>query len=304
LSRFSTLLLFFFITANAQTIEDVAKKAHLANINALLIFTSQDGLNSGLFHFTKVGVDMEVYNLPFKYQFASSSNLNYFLVGNVGYSRVYISEDIVIPPSGNLNYDNHLRTYTAGLGGGVRYKLRQDLYCMGGLELIYSRSGTSVKEPDDGTGEAIEDFFNKNYNNNISYKVFAEAEYKPKFELLHPYAILSYKIYDTKSTFALSEFSTFKSQSSVLASSFGAESNKLLGNDNSYVTLEAYCHFNYLEGAVVESTKLNKYVKVGAVSYWYTDAFSSYIKRFFLEASSIHADGLQGYNIGVGFTLK
>jgi len=246
-------MILFVISVNAQTIEDVAKKAHLANINALLIFTSQDGLNSGLFHFTKVGVDMEVYNLPFEYQFASSSKINYFLVGNVGYSRVFLSQDITLPPSGRLNYDNHLRTYTAGLGGGARYNYTKELHFLVGGELIYSRSGASVKQPDDDLGNAIEDFFNRNYNDNMSYKAFVQAEYKPTFELWNPYATLSYKIFDTKSKFTFKEFSTFKSQSSVISTSFGAESNKLFGDENSYMTLEAYCNLNLLDVAVVAS---------------------------------------------------
>ena len=288
----------------ANSVGDVAKNAHLANINALLIFTSQDGLNTGLYHFREVGVDMEVYNLPFKFHFDSQSNVNYFMVGNVGYSRVYVSKDIIIPPSSRLNYNNHLRTYTAGLGGGMRYKFTQELNVLGGLELIYSRSGASVKQPDDDLGNAIEDFFNKNYNDNISYKIFAQVEYKPKFKHLNPYIKFDYKFFDTKSDFTFDELGTFQSQSDVSSLSIGAESNELFRYDNSYLTLEAYLNANYLNGAVVESVKFNKYAKVGGVAYWYIENTPSFIKRYFIEVSSINADSLDGYNLGIGFSLN
>lgn len=306
-SNIFIIFLLFVFTLKAETIEDIediAQKAHLANINALLIFTSQNGLNSGLFQFNEVGVDMEVYNLPFKFHFNSQSNINYFLLGNVGYSRVYISQDKVIPPDIKLDYEDHLQTYTAGLGGGVRYKFTEDLSVLGGLEIIYSRSGSSVKEAGDGLGEAIEDFFNKNYNDNISYNIFAEVEYKPELELLNPYVVFDYKFFDTKSSFEFTELTSFHSQSNVFSLAIGAESNELFRYETSYLTLEAYLNANYLDGSVVESVKFDKYAKVGGVAYWYIENGPSFIKRFFIEASVIKGDGLDGRNIGIGFSFN
>lgn len=83
-------LLFYCLIATgayAETIKDIAEKAHLANINALLIFTSQEGLSSGHYRFTNVEVEMDIYHLPFTYHFPSEDGrMNYFVVGNVGYS--------------------------------------------------------------------------------------------------------------------------------------------------------------------------------------------------------------------------
>ena len=248
---------------------------------------------------------MEVYSLPFSYHLESADEkINYFLVGNVGYSRVYISKNIDIPPNSRLNYDNHLRTYTGGLGGGIRYKATPELNFLAGIELIYSRSGASVKKPDDGVGDAIEDFFNKSYNDNLSYNFFTSAQYRPKFSKLKPYIELDYELYQTKSSFTFDELSTFHSESSVVRLALGAESNKLLSYNQNYLTLEGYLNANYLSGAVKESIKLDSYLSVGAVAYWYTPNYISWIERFFTEVSSIQADGLEGYNIGVGFTVE
>jgi len=288
-------------TLNSAT--DVAKEAHLANINALLIFTAEDGLNTGLFHFTKVNVDMEIYNLPFRYHFASESDFNYFLSGNIGYSRVFTSREFISSPGSLLTAESHLQTYTAGLGVGVRYKLREDLSFLGGLELIYSRSGVNVKQADENIVDPIEDFFDNNYNDNLSYKLFLESEYQPSVKYMKPYFKIQYKFYDTKSDFSYEKLAAFSTQSSVLSGAMGTQSESLFSNEYGYTTLEAYLTGNYLQGDVVKSIGFDNYVKVGAVAYWYTPDEPSWVRRFFLEVSTIHAVGLEGYNIGVGFSL-
>ena len=298
-------LLFILLTPilSADTVEEIAKKAHLASINTLLIFTSQDSLNSGLYHFTKVGVDMHIYHLPFSYTInPNDDSIEYFLVGNVGYSKVNISDNVVIPPNSRLNYENYIATYTGGLGIGMRYKFSKELFISAGVEFIYSRSGTRVTQPDDNIGNAIEDFFNKNYNDNISYKLFTEAEYKPKIDMLNPYVKLSYKTYQTKSSFTFDELTKFTTDSSITTLTLGAETHKLINFDKKYLTLEAYLTANYLDGVVANTVQFNKYTSIGAVSYLYTNV-TSWIKRYFLELNVVEGNGLNGYNIGIGFTI-
>jgi len=297
------LTVLLFSSVYSLTLEEIAEKAHIANINTLLIFTSQEGLNSGLYHFSNVGVDMEIYNLPFTYHLKSDTNINYFIVGNVGYSRVFISQNVEIPPSVELNYDNHLRTYTGGLGGGARYKFNADLSILAGAELIYSKSGASVKKPNDGAGDAIEDFFNKNYNDNLSYKIFTALEYRTTINEYKPYALLSYKSYETKSTFSFDDLSSFKSASSVTTLSLGCETPKLFEFDENSLTFEAYYNANYLSGAVKDVVKFDTYSTVGGVAYFNTPSGPWWASRFFLELSTVQSAGLDGYNAGLGFTL-
>jgi hypothetical protein len=302
------LLIFFYIVVvselHAETPKEIAEKAHLASINALLIFTSQEGLSTGRYNFTNVGVDMEVYKLPFTYHFESKENpIDYFMVGNVGYSRVSISDKIDIPPTSRLNYDNHIRTYTVGLGGGIRYKATEDIHFSGGIELIYSRSGASVEKPDDKLGDAIEDFFNQDYNDNLTYEFFTIAEYRPVINNYKPYAEISYNLYETSSTFSFDELVTFDTQSSVTTLALGVETPELLKRNKNYLTLEGYVNSNYLNGAVVQSVQFNSYSTVGVVAYWYTPDDPWWAERFFFEVSTIQSSGLDGYNIGVGFTV-
>lgn len=302
------LLILFHVAAipalHAETTEEIAARAHLANINALLIFTSQEGLSTGRYNFSDVGVDMEVYKLPFTYHFDSKENdIDYFMVGNVGYSRVFISQQIELPPSSRLNYDNHIRTYTAGLGGGIRYKATDTLHFSAGIELIYSRSGASVKKPDDNPGDAIEDFFNQNYNDNITYKFFTLAEYRPVIDDIKPYAKISYSLYETSSTFSFEKLITFDTQSSVSTLAVGVETPELIKKNRNYLTLEGYLNGNYLAGDVVPSVKFDSYSTVGIIVYWYTPKDPWWAERFFFEASTVQSSGLDGYNLGIGFTV-
>ncbi len=289
-------------TDNEDAIK-VAEKAHIANINTLLIFTSQEGLSSGLYKFTDVGVDMELYSLPFTYNFKSSTQFNYFLVGNVGYSRVAISDNIDIPEDSRLNYANHLQTYTGGLGGGLRYKFNEDWSASAGMEFIYSRSGTSIKSEDDNIGDVVEDFFKENYNDNISYKFFTNIEYRTIIDKYKIYTIFKYKLYETKSNFSFEELSDFRSESSVMTLSLGGETPSVFQYNKNYITLEAYLNANYLSGAVKDIVKFNKYSTVGGVVYLNTPDEPLWASRFFLEVSTVHSSGLEGYNIGVGFSV-
>ena len=160
------ILLVGYLFAKDVQNQDTINKINNATVNALLIFTSQEGLNSGLYHFTntEVDVDMEIYHLPFTYHFKADENINYFLVGNVGYSRTYLAGEVQdLPNSSVLNYLNHIQTYTAGIGGGIRYEFKKDLFISGGVEIIYSRAGASVQKPNGEIGDTIEDFFNSNY---------------------------------------------------------------------------------------------------------------------------------------------
>jgi len=190
------------------------------------------------------------------------------------------------------------------LGGGVRYKFKKDIFLLVGGELIYSRAGLSIIKPDGDLGDIIEDFFNKNYSDNISYKFFTQAEYRPIINEFKPYVSLDYKLYETKSTFTFNDLAGFRSASSVTSLKLGVETPKLFEyNEHNNLTLEAYLNGHYLSGVVRDMTNVKTYRSLGGVAYWNTSASPSWASRFFLELNRVNGDGLNGYNVGVGFTL-
>jgi len=298
------ILIVFVLLSNIIAAEKTTgsiNKINAGTINTLLIFTSQEGLNSGTYKFTNTPIDinMEIYHLPFTYNFSSDSNLNYFLVGNVGYSRVFIDgSEGNIPPTSDLNYLNHIRTYTAGIGGGVCYKL-QDIALSGGMEFIYSNAGISIKDE----GGPVSDFFNENYTDNITYKFFTLLEYRPIINEFKPYATLAYKLYETKSDFSTNDIVSFTSESSVTTLSLGIESPKLYSFGAQNITLEGYINVNYLSGVVSEVVNFDLYRSIGGVIYYNTPKSPWWASRFFIEGNDVRSNGLNGYNFGIGFTI-
>ncbi len=82
-----------------------------------MVFTSQEGLNSGHYRFTDIGIKMDIYHLPFLYQLdVGNEMINMFMMGNVGYSRAFGNEDINIAAYPELSHENQTNTYTGGAG--------------------------------------------------------------------------------------------------------------------------------------------------------------------------------------------
>jgi hypothetical protein len=298
-----TILLLCFCLY-AQTPEQEAEKAYLANINTLLIFTSESGLSSGKYRFTDANFKMETYSLPFRYHFKEfEPRLNFFVNGGLGYSITRLDSVLSINNSGlNLTHDNKLQTYTIGLGGGVRYKSPFDVDFLGSVGLIYSRVGTSVR-PDDDIGDAIESFFDGEFNDNITYKLLLAGEYHKDFKGYKPYLKTSFKYYETKADFTLDSLGGFSTSSNVLAIALGAETPSLLKYEENYLSLEAYVKYNYLNGDITDVVKFDHYANLGVLAYWNTPEQPSWAERFYLEVSTVRAKGLEGYNVGIGFTL-
>lgn len=288
--------------------EDAAKKAYLANVNALMVFTSKDGLNSGRYEFTRANATMTILHVPFRYHFATfDPRWNFFAVGGAGYSETQMTTDLNVTRTATeqikLTTTNMLQTYTGGLGGGLRYHEDNGLELMGGLELIYSRIGISNRDHN-RVGDIIEDFFKGQYNDNLSYRFFAYAEYRREVYGFKPYVKLSYELYETKSAISIQELITFTTQSGVTAFAIGGETPAMLSYDRMYLTAEGYLRGSYMGGDIDKVVGFDGFGTLGGVAYWYVPDALKHIKRFFLEVSTIQADGLRGYNIGLGFSLE
>ncbi|RUM40291.1 MAG: hypothetical protein DSY80_10495, partial [Desulfocapsa sp.] len=298
-----TLLLSVTSLHAEETGEDVARRIYQANINALMVFTSQDGLNTGHYRFSNIGIKMDIYHLPFLYQLdIGNDTFNMFIVGNVGYSRAYVNEELTLPHDVQLTYGNQLSTYTGGAGVGVRYKAPFGIDMLSGLELIYSRSGINAHDPDDIIGKGIEDFFSEKFNDNLTYKFFLQLEHHREINGYKLYAKLNHKLYETKADFNFASLTSFTTQASVSSLGAGIETPGLYSWHEMYLTFEGYIYGHYLHGDIIDVVGFDTYGTVGIVAYWYTEQKPNWAERFFLELSSVNSSGLEGYNVGIGFT--
>ncbi len=290
---------------NILSADEQIGKLNATTLNTILIFTAHDGLSSGLYHFTKTAnaIDMHIYHLPFRYQFHSEGNLNYFIIGNVGYSRISLTGNPQkYKQNSILSYNNHVQAYMGGLGGGVRYKITKDFLISTGLQFIYSRVGISIDKKD-GINGAIVDFFNDNHSNNLSMEFSTLFEYKPIVHGMKPYVTLAYKHFQTKSKFSLKALTQFNSSSSIATMTAGIESVPFWNEDNNYCSVEGYAGTNYLWGNVKDIVNFQNYSTLGGIFYYNTPKKPWWASRFFVELSGVKGNGLEGYNAGIGFSL-
>jgi hypothetical protein len=258
--RYLLVLLLLFFESFAKDIEfqEVSK----ANINSILIFSSQDGLNSGVYHFKDIGISLYTLHLPLKYHFDSNKSWNFFINGDLSFSRAYVSKHTLEPYTASLARDSSIDTYIGGVGTGVRYKFGNGLSFTNGFELLYSRVGVKLGQA--GVEDTIKNFFDDNYNENISYKFESSLDYFQEFEKYKMFASLAYRLYETKSSVTFDALKSFQSESSVITLSIGTETPPLLHLERNYFTLEAKLYENFLHGTVANSSKVNRYTSMSA----------------------------------------
>jgi len=299
------LLILTGLLRAAEEPGDLAGEASRANINAVVVFTSKDGLNSGYYDFTRANASMAVVHVSDRYQFGGTRNgFNGFVSGGAGYSETWMTRDVRPEPAKeeSLTLSNLLQTYTGALGGGVRYVDANGIGLSAGLELIYSRVRFKNRS-DSEFGDIVDDFFSGHYNDNLTYRFMLLAEYTVRYRGFLPYVKFSYNLYETKSAFSIEEMSRFTSQSGVTSFAVGAESPPLIRRGAEYLTLEAYLWGSYLGGDLPRVVGFDGYGTVGATAYWYVPKRLKFIRRFFVDLSTIQADGLHGYNLGLGFSV-
>jgi hypothetical protein len=294
--------------------DTLAKDVYLATVNAAIVFTSQDGLSSGIYHFTKVNVDMRMYNLPLTYQFDPlSENTNLFMVFDLAYSDTRNSAEIqnidpaTLPSDPILHVDNRLQTYIGGIGGGLRYRLSEHSDFSLGGEILYSRVGIAVRAGDSLNGSDIKNFFKDDFSENFTYKLFAQYDYHRLYKGYKTYFTLNYKLYKTLSALNLvnlvGDVVSLNSQTYVTSLHLGMETAPLYRYGNMNLTLEPFLKANYIGGDLAAVTKMRTYGTAGFAMYWNTPQKRAYIYRYFIEPSLSRGEGLEGYNMSLGFSL-
>lgn len=307
------LLIFLFVSSiKAATLdEQLAQDAYLATVNAAIVFTSQDGLSSGVYRFTKIDTVMRMYNLPLSYHFDPlSESTNLFMVLDMGYSDT--RNDRAVDDNGTfLHHENRLQTYVGGIGGGLRYRATEHSDLLIGGEVLYSRVGVTARVGDSLGGSDVVNFFSDDFNDNFSYKLFGEYDYHRKYRGYDIYTKLNYKLYKTLSTLdftdivdsIVDDIVSLDSQTTVASLVMGFETEPLYSYHEMSLTLEPYVKGNYIWGDLAKVAQIDSYVTVGTSVYWNTPEKSAYIYRYFIEPSISRGNGLEGLNLSLGFSL-
>jgi hypothetical protein len=106
-------------------------------VNSVLIFSSQASASSGALTFDgndSPDVEVEIIRVPLEYEFAEGEAVNPFIEGGLGF--LHLVEQIPPAEGTGENDFSRVRTWTAALGGGVKFLPAEK------LEIIPSFSAT------------------------------------------------------------------------------------------------------------------------------------------------------------------
>jgi len=296
-----------------EDLDSLEAGRYLSLSNAVIVFTSQDGLSSGVYRFTNVNTEMTMYNLPFQYQFAPlTEKTNLFLILDLGYSNTHSDRDIDVDNNSTtpvLNIGNQLQSYVVGLGVGVRYKATEHSELQFGGELLYSRLGLFERNGGALDG-SIDNFFGQT-RDTYSYKLLAEYIYHRKIREHKVYTRFNYKLYKSFSDIKIGEIigeivddvKSLRSQTSVASVTLSYETNPLYSYHDMSFTMEPYLKGNYIWGDMADVAQINGYGTAGLSFYWNTPQKSANIYRYFIEPSISKGEGIEGLNLGIGFSL-
>ena len=157
----------------------------------------------------------------------------------------------------------------------------------------------------------VVNFFSDDFNDNFSYKLFAEYDYHRDYRGYDVYAKVNYKLYKTLSELdftdiiddIIDDVFSLSSQTTVASLAIGFETDPLYSYQEMSLTLEPYLKGNYIWGDLARVTQVNSYATAGLGLYWNTPEKSAYIYRYFIEPSVSRGDGLEGLNLSLGFSL-
>ena len=311
----------FFSVIRADELIDSLRQNSLANVNALVILTTQDMLTSGKYTFDN-GPDtagLHVTNFPLYYHFNPLFNrFNLFVNGSAGYSKFDTDIDWSEELGTSITSDDYMayETVALRLGGGVRYVSSIDIYVLAGFDFIYSR----IKNRYDYNSQAskvvlkekFEEAFANQYSNAYTYELFWQIGYTPVWAEWKPYIILSLNYFDTKQDLSVKQLSSFHSTSGGSRLKVGFETPQFFHLFNTGLSSEFFLAANAFTGDVRETLGFDGYGSSAAMLHFYIDSafygevdevlyhVPSILNRIDLMVERVNGDGIEGYNIGVG----
>ncbi len=299
----------------ADVVDDL-KKTSLANVNALIILTTQDMLTSGRYNFDD-GATIRIVNFPLYHHFDPLfSDFNLFLNGSAGYSK--LDTDVqIIENAGFTDDKTNYETIALRLGGGVRYSTSFGINFLVGFDVIYSRIRNeyiynSPAIVQDQYRPAFEKAFANQYSNAYTYELFWQAGYTPVWAEWKPYAVLTLTYFDTKEDLSVKELSAFHSTSGGSRLKLGFETPQFLHFWDTGVSTEFYVAGNAFTGDVQKTLGFDGYGSSAAMLHLYIDSafygsvdealyhVPSILNRVDLMVERVQGDGIEGYNIGLG----
>jgi hypothetical protein len=288
------------ISAHADNLADDLRNISLANINAIVILTSQDMMTSGSYHF-KGGADLQLYNFPLYHQFNPFwEELNLFANGSIGYSKIERDLDTGFEPPDYMNY----RTFPLRFGGGIRYTNRYDFTLLGGFNIIYSHIENDYDYNSEFSQDYIKPIFDNVFANKTSksytYEFFWRAGYYPHWNRWKPYVEITGTFFQSTAKISLKTISSFSSSSAGATLKAGFETPRFIHLYGTDLSTEFYVEKNSFAGDVRETLGFDEYGSAAMLAHLYLNDKLPLISRIDVSVEMLNGGGMEGYNIGLG----
>ncbi len=297
-------VILFSFSVEANDITTTLKNISLANVNALIILTSQDMLTSGSYSF-KGGSDLKIYNFPGYYHFSPfGNNFNMFVNGSIGYSKLEKDLAFDFGPDDKMEYT----AIPMRFGGGMRYLSSYDISLIGGFNLIYTHIENSYDYNNDITRELLKPIFDQVFANQSSeaytYEVFWRIGYYPNWNNWKPYTELTSNYFQSTAKVDLKSASSFKSSSASAVIKIGFETPRFLHLNKTDISTEFFVASSTFAGDVRDTLGFDEYGSAAMLIHLHLNETLPLLNRVDFMVENVKGGGLDGYNIGIGAGFK
>jgi hypothetical protein len=294
------VIIFWGTLVSADDIVEQLRNISMANINTIVIMTSQDMLTSGSYTF-KGGAKMEIYNLPLYHQFKPFwRNINLFANGSIGYSKTEQDFYYGLDVPDNMNY----QAIPMRFGGGIRYVNSHEFIVLGGFNIIYSHIENNYDYNTEYSREIVKPIFDDAFANQTSssytYEFFGRAGYYPTWKEWKPYAELTCTFFESTSKVNLKSIIEFDSSSAEVSFRVGCETPRYLHLFNTDLSNEIYLEKNSFAGDIEDTLGFEEYGAVALITHLYLYDMIPLINRLDFQLEKVNGGGIDGYSIGFG----
>jgi len=316
LQKASIALIMFSLILSADVVDSL-KKVSLANVNALIILTTQDMLTTGRYDLENAS--LRVINFPLYYHFEPLfSHFNLFVNGSAGLSEL---KGTSIVNNTRVNDTYSYDTLALRLGGGVRYVSNSDINILVGFNAIYSRIDNTYnynsKVSEDKYKPLFDRAFANQESNAYTYESFWQVGYMPNWHNWKPYVVLTVTYFDTKQNLSIEELTTFNSTSGGSRTKIGFETPQFFHFLETDLSTEFFVAGNAFVGDVRDTLGFDGYGSAAAMMHLYIKRefygavdealyeVPSILNRIDFLVERVSGVGIEGYNVGfsAGFTF-
>ncbi|MBN2824922.1 MAG: hypothetical protein JXQ76_06355 [Campylobacterales bacterium] len=265
-------------------VNDIAKTA---------LMGSQKSFESGS-HDLKANEEMWTLFAAFRYNFDSTNDWNFFVNAAGGVAEYKTGNPLV----GNLGDCAKLEAVNIELGGGVRYKINNEMHIALGAGVLYSQIdptfsyGNALTLPNRTRIDALYNGGDK--LDSYTYQANIKYDYETNVNGYEPYvtAFLGYFSTDVDGLDATSD-------STLAHIKAGVYSPELVKIFNLPFKVEAYAQETFLMGDIKENMDTSNITQIGMAFHLYTNTLIKYVDNVYFDVNYVTGDNIEGFHVGV-----